>query len=341
MGRQYLLPPKMTDAEGVPRKAGFEFEFGNLPVLQTVAALQNALGGELEVKTPFEAILQGSELGSLKVERDADILKSVRYRKWLEELGFDFDPGTLGHSIESNIDSASRMLIPCEVVTEPIPFGELSKLDTLTATLESLGAEGTQDSLAYAFGLHINPSLPDTGVDTLRCYLQAFLLLHTWIIESSDIDVTRRFLTKYIDPFPRHYLELVLSEHYMPDIEQFTDDYLEHNPTRNRALDLLPILCELDRERVIAAVRPEEKNLIKGRPAFHYRLPDCKINQPGWSTVQPWNEWVFIEKLACNKALLAELIEQWCLCHEAFSFTPRTSWAARLTSILSRKFFEE
>jgi hypothetical protein len=340
MHQQYLLPPALTDKNMQIRKAGFEFEFGNLPVLQTAQALQQSLGGELDAKSPFEVILRGSTLGKLKIERDANILKSVKYRKWLQEVGVEFVPGTLVHNIESNIDNASRLLVPCEVVTEPIPFNELNKLDTLIETLNSLGAQGTQDSLIYAFGLHINPAIPNDSADTLRKYMQAFLLLHTWIIDSTSIDLTRRFLTKYIDPFPQPYLELVLTESYSPDIHAFTDDYLEHNATRNRALDMLPILCHLDRERVLEAVSAEERKLIKGRPAFHYRLPDCKVNVPGWSAAESWNAWVYIEKLASDDVLLHELIGEWCMNNELFSIAPRTSWAMRLTSILSRKFFE-
>ena len=122
MTTPYLIPPVLLNRQGLERKAGFEFEFGNLPIKQTAEALQAALGGELEAITPFEAVLHGTTLGRLKIERDADILKSVKYRKWLEQLGVEFSPGSLGHEIEANIDNASRILIPCEVVTDPIPF---------------------------------------------------------------------------------------------------------------------------------------------------------------------------------------------------------------------------
>jgi len=340
MNKKYLLPPALRDNQGQVRKAGFEFEFGNLPILQTAEALQQALGGELDAKSPFEAMLYDSSLGRLKIERDADILKSVKYRKWLEQLGVGFSPGSIAHGIEANIDNASRVLIPCEVITEPIPFDQLGKLDTLIATLNSLGAEGTQDSFIYAFGLHINPSIPDSSPVTLRKYLQAFLLLHSWIIESSNIDITRRFLTKYIDPFPQPYMELVLSNTYAPGKEDLIDDYLEHNPTRNRALDMLPILCTLDEPRVLNAINEEERKLIKGRPAFHYRLPDCKVNVPGWSTATPWNQWVFIEKLASDEVLLYDLIGEWVNSNDLFSIAPKTSWTMRLTSLLSQKYFE-
>ncbi len=340
MSHTYLLPPVMFDRSGQPRRAGFEFEFGNLPITKAAKALQKALGGELESKTPFEAVLHNSQLGRLKIERDADILKSVKYRRWLKSLGVEFSPGTLAHEIESNIDSASKTLVPCEVVTDPIPFDRLDQLDTLVSRLNDIGAEGTQHSLIYAFGLHINPSIPDDSADTLRRYLQAYLLLSTWIIESSQIDITRRFLTKYIDPFPQDYVELVVDTRYHPDIQTFIADYMEHNPTRNRALDMLPILCQIDEAQVLNAISDDERNLIRGRPAFHYRLPDCKVNVPGWSVATAWNQWVYIEKLACDEQLLRELIEAWRASNARFSIAPKMSWALRLTSLLSQKYFE-
>jgi len=330
----------VTDASGQLRKAGFEFEFGNLPIVDTARALQRSLGGELDILSPFEALLHDSIMGKLKIERDADLLKSVRYRRWLESLGVKFSPGSLANEIETNIDNASRLLIPCEVVTEPIPFDQLDKLDSLIGTLGGLGAEGTQHSLIYAFGLHINASIPDLAATTIRRYIQAFLLLYTWIIDSSEIDVTRRFFTKYIDPFPHEYMELCLANDYEPDTPTLIDDYLRHNPTRNRALDMLPILCELDRQRVMEGINDDERKLVKGRPAFHYRLPDCKVNEPGWSAAAAWNRWVFVETLAANAPLLSELIEAWRDSNSNFSIAPNVTWSIRLTSILSQKFLE-
>ena len=136
-------------------------------------------------------------------------------------------------------------------------------------------------------------------------------------------------------------MELVLSNTYAPAMNDLLRDYLQHNPTRNRALDMLPILFEIDNTEVLNSVNDDERNLIKGRPAFHYRLPDCKVNVPGWSVAAPWNQWVHIEILAGDHALLHELIDEWRKCNEKFSLPPRSSWATRLTSILSGKFFVE
>jgi hypothetical protein len=103
---------------------------------------------------------------------------------------------------------------------------------------------------------------------------------------------------------------------------------------------MLPILCELDEARVMDAINDDERNLVKGRPAFHYRLPDCKVNVPGWSAAAPWNQWVYIEKLASDEVLLHELIGEWRETNDKFSIAPRISWTIRLTSLLSQKYFE-
>jgi hypothetical protein len=40
--------------------------------------------------------------------------------------------------------------------------------------------------------------------------------------------------------------------------------------------------------------------LIKARPTFHYRLPDCKIDDPDWALKATWNDWVEVERLAAD-----------------------------------------
>jgi len=38
--------------------------------------------------------------------------------------------------------------------------------------------------------------------------------------------------------------------------------------------------------------------LIKPRPAFHYRLPDCEIHLPDWGLHIAWHDWLEVEALA-------------------------------------------
>ncbi|QFU75720.1 amidoligase [Halioglobus maricola] len=337
MAALYQMPPVLLDSSDEPRRAGFEFEFGNLPIAETSSALCEALGGRLETLSPFEAIIHDSSLGRLKVERDANILKAGRYRKWLGNLGLEFEPGSLGHELETNIDNASRGLVPCEVVTAPIPLTEIQQLDILVDTLNKMGAEGTQQSIIYAFGLHINASIPRLDAPTTLAYIQSFLLLHAWIMELAETDRTRRYLTRYIDPFPPEYVQLALDNSYQPSSHRLVADYMQHNPTRNRALDMLPILSMLDEKTVLENLSPEERELVSARPAFHYRLPDCKVNEPDWSVSSAWNRWVMVETLAADDSLRSELIDTWQEHSEHFSLLPNSRWIAILTSLLGQK----
>lgn len=96
-------------------------------------------------------------------------------------------------------------------------------------------------------------------------------------------------------------------------------DYLAHNPTRNRPLDMLPLLAHLDSRRVLHAA--EDKHLVKARPAFHYRLPNCMIDEPAWTLAQEWNRWVAVERLAADPEKLASMSRDY-LRLEGESFKP-------------------
>ena len=89
------------------------------------------------------------------------------------------------------------------------------------------------------------------------------------------------------------------------ELERLIDDYLRHNPTRNRALDLLPVLAHLDRDRVLS--QAEGKHLVKPRPAFHYRLPNCMVDEADWTLASEWNRWVMVERLAGDPERLGRM----------------------------------
>ena len=287
--RTFFTPPRKTDTQGRPRRAGFELEFGNLAVADVARKLRQAFGGDLREDNPFRFTLENGPLGKLRIERDAELLHSTKYREFLESLDISFDEGTVARELEQGVDQLSKKLIPCEIVTEPLTFEQFPLLNDLVDTLNQLDADGTQAALTNAFGTHINPSAPDLSAPVLCGYLQAFLLLQEWIIDDAGTDFSRRFLTGFIDPFPDPYRARVLNADYQPAIDTLIDDYLHHSPTRNRALDMLPLFSEIDEPRVQAGVNAGERSLIKKRPAFHYRLPDCKLGEKSWSiAVECW-----------------------------------------------------
>ncbi|MFO7554737.1 MAG: amidoligase family protein [Desulfobacterales bacterium] len=333
--KNYWEPVLFKNSTGKPRRVGFELEFGNLTVRETAEALQNSMGGNIQENNPFYFKIINSSVGNLKIERDAELLKSVKYRDALIKMNVDFDPDTIVREIEQGIDRLCSFLIPCEIVTEPLNFREFPKLNEIVNVLNLLKAKGTQDSIFYAFGLHMNPSVPDLDKKTLVAYTQAFLLLTDWIIEDSEIDFSRRFFTNFIDPFPDSYVEKVLDTEYEPAVETFIDDYLDFNPTRNRALDMLPVLCEIDNDRVLAGVQKDERSLVNSRPAFHYRLPDCRVGDKKWSVADEWNRWWYVECIASDNGLRAELIHLWNGNTQEFLMIRKNKWIDTVKKFLN------
>jgi hypothetical protein len=195
---------------------------------------------------------------------------------------------------------AASYLVPCELVTSPTPIDRLHDLGRILEILRRLGAKGTQDAPFYAFGLHFNPEIPRQDAATVAAFMKSFTLLNPWLRREASPDRTRELLG-FADPFPTDYIRRIVSSEYWPDIPTFIDDYLASNPTRNRDLDLLPLLHHLDAKRV-RAVLPNEK--INGRPTFHYRLPDARVSDPGWSIAPDWNRWVVVERLAADREKL-------------------------------------
>jgi len=287
----FLEPPVVHNEQGEVRTVGVEIEFVGPSAEETVQALQEALGGRLIEVDPHSFVLKDSAIGELTVELDSRILHPGK--------GYGSRKGVLP-KIAALFGFAASYLVPCELVTAPMPINRLPDLDRVLDILRKLGAKGTQDAALYAFGLHFNPEVPRQDARTLAAHMKSFVLLNPWLRREVSPDRTRNLLG-FADPFPTEYVRRIVSPDYWPDIPRFIDDYLSANPTRNRDLDLLPLLHHLDCDRV-RAVLPNEK--INGRPTFHYRLPDARVSDRGWSIAPDWNRWVAVERLAADRETL-------------------------------------
>jgi hypothetical protein len=290
----FKLPTVINKKDGAPRKVGFELEFSGLTLEQTVEALQSSLGGRCQEETPAEQIVRVESLGDFTVELDWNYLKHKAAESgqgegrndWLELLG-----------------KVASLLVPVEVVCPPIPITNLNALDPMVSALRKAGATGTEESMIAAYGVHINAEIFQLDPEVLFSYVRAFCVLQWWLVEKHEVNTTRK-ISPYIDLYPDKYVKHVLSSAENPGIAMICNDYLEYNPTRNRALDMLPLLAEIDAERVSRAV---DDPRIKARPTFHYRLPNCNIEHPGWSLAESWNKWWIIEQLAQRPDDLREL----------------------------------
>ncbi len=288
------LPPRSMTTEGKERRIGIELEMNGISLDRLAEVVAGTLGLQLDTDSRssgrYERVLKGDKAGDWVIELDFNFLKELgrepqSARNLLDELE---------ESAENLLARTATQLVPLEVVSPPLPMSRMNEVQDLIEALRQAGALGTSGKLLYAFGMQFNPEVPDSRPETLRDYIRAFLCLYDWLDARAEINLTRR-LTSYIDPFPRGYVMKLLASRYEPDLSALIDDYLLDNPTRNRALDMLPLFSWLDEERV---KRHVDDVLIKRRPTFHYRLPNCEIDDPQWGLHQAWNDWLEVEKLA-------------------------------------------
>ncbi|MGD8709255.1 MAG: amidoligase family protein [Ectothiorhodospiraceae bacterium] len=301
-GMADILPPLQCTEDGSPRRVGVEIELIGLSIETLSALVAEHVGGEVNAVSPYEHRIDGDASGRWQVELDFTFLK---------KQGRHDEPGAtepIRQAAESLLRLGAEQVVPLEIVSPPLPIARLIGLDELVGRLRQAGARGTASGILYAFGTQLNPELPATGADTIRRYLQAFLCLFDWLKHRARVDLTRR-LTTYVDPFPEAYIRRVVDPEYHPDRDGLIDDYLAANPTRNRALDMLPLFLHLDPNRVRAQVADER---VKPRPTLHYRLPNSEVDRPGWGVTTPWKDWLQVERLAADPQRLQRLCADYC-----------------------------
>ncbi|SNY99061.1 amidoligase family protein [Halomonas sp. hl-4] len=311
-------PPNGQNAKGQTRHIGVEIEFAGLPPRDTAQIVRELFGGELNVVSPHRLLVEGTRWGKFGIELDTQY---AHPDKALLEESHEQDGEWARqrhlHRLEFHRKTRALIgdmvtgLVPTEIVCPPVPWNELEDLDALFEALRAHGAKGTDASLLYGFGLHLNLEIERSDVDYLLAMLRAYLLLASWLRDEIKVDITREVLP-HANPFPKEYAFKVLSSQYTPDIDTLIDDYLHYNPTRNRELDLLPLFAYLRPSHPHKLLHTE---LIKPRPTFHYRLPNAQLSEPHWGAAKEWNRWVAVERLAASRETLASRCEDYIAKH--------------------------
>lgn len=301
-------PPSWKNVDGNDRKVGFEFEFAGVDTKNCAELIAELFGGKISWNHSLEAEISNTEAGTFKVKLDAQPVTKLVAKLESDSV---INNRKLREDLSTWIGDAAGKIVPFEIVTPPMTFEQFPMLETLREKLQQRDAAGTKSAIIYAFGMHINPEISSEKVEDTRDILRAFLILYDWLQQVMKVDLTRRALS-YIDPFPTDYVKKILSNDYTPDWDTFIADYIEYNPTRNRALDLLPLFAHLKPDS-LKLLKETDRKLVKARPAFHYRLPNCEIDKPNWRIARDWNYWVEIEKLANNKDTLSKVSEEYLL----------------------------
>jgi len=321
------MPPRKKNSDGNERQVGVELEFSGCEPEQILSCITDCFGGNINKNSIFNYQIEQTSVGDFTLELDAQILQ-----KMVAPNSEETPQDSNGNYAETLLKSAAESLVPWEVVTPPIKISRLSELNSLVTCLRENGALGTRSAARYAFGLHLNPDLPDLEVNTLVQYMQAYLCLYDWIYANEEIDVARK-ITPHINHFDKDYILKVVDTQYQPDLYTFIEDYLEHNTTRNRSLDLLPLIAHIDEKWV---ADHKEKALIKARPTFHYRLPNCDIDNSNWSIAAPWSRWLKVEQLANSPKALENFVEEFREDYQRFTRAIDNKWVTRCDQLLEQ-----
>ncbi|MGM0544910.1 MAG: amidoligase family protein [Pseudomonadota bacterium] len=325
-------PPNGRNTKGETRRVGVEIEFAGLPPRDTAQIVRELFGGELNVVSPHRLLVEGTRWGEFGIELDTQY---AHPDKALLEEGHEQDSEWLRQQHQHRLEFHRKTreligdmvtgLVPTEIVCPPVPWDELPDLDSLFEALRTHGAKGTDASLLYGFGLHLNPEIERADVDYLLAMLRAYLLLASWLRDEIKVDITREVLP-HANPFPKEYALKVLDRQYTPDLDTLIDDYLHYNPTRNRELDMLPLFAYLRPDHPHKLLHSE---LTKPRPTFHYRLPNAQLSEPHWGAVTEWNRWAAVEHLAAAEASLSARCDDYIALHNR-------PWFMRMTSRIKR-----
>ncbi|WP_339108682.1 amidoligase family protein [Thioclava sp. GXIMD4216] len=289
--------PNRTGPDGTPRRIGVEVEFAGLDEAETARLAATFLGGTAQRAEGDDWKVRGTRIGDLDIYLDIALRKSLSGP--LRDLGM-----RLG-----------REVLPVEIVTQPLTLEQLADLSTFLTTLRERGALGSEASAFYGFGVHFNPSI--AGPDHVVRPLLAYALLEPWMRRALPIEMTRQalpFTDRYPEKLVRHLVELG-PEASLPDVIRA---YREATLSRNHGLDMLPVFVKLHPE--IIAASDGKGGTVNPRPAFHFRLPDCRISDPQWSLDYEWRRWWLVEQVASKEAVLRQLCRDWPAEHSGMNF---------------------
>lgn len=326
------LPTQLKTAAGEERCVGFEFEYSGLSLDDSVTVVNELVAGEVNRHNAFYYEIEHPTLGVFSVELDASLLKEEKYKHFLTDMGVELDKIDKEQKLEKLLKDLAETVVPVEIVTPPLAMSDMNIVDKITHALRKKQAKGSNASFIYAFGLHMNAEVVSQEPDYLLNHIRAFTLLYDWICEDSHVDLTRQ-ISGYIKEYPEDYIKWILDTHYAPDVVTLIDDYLRLVHSRNFALDMLPCFADIDKYRVMQ--KAKEPNLIKPRPAFHYRLANCLIDEDHWSVGKEWDYWVAIEALANDENRLFTLMEQYWGMRRGSLLASRGKWIKHLADTIT------
>lgn len=307
----FNTPPSITNPSGEERKVGFEFEFTGVEMPQAAKMIRSLYEGQVKEISTYEFAVEKTLFGTFKLELDARLLREKKYEKILKSVGVDLSSFKNIDSIEDSLKDIASSVVPFEIITPPIPLSRINKMTRIVDRLREMKAKGTGSSFIYAFGMHINPEVPDKSAESILNHLRAYVMLDPWIRKDARVNMSRK-ITPFINEYEEKYIQHILNPDYKPTMEELIRDYIRFGNSRNRALDLLPLFMHLNKELTSSLI---EDPITSSRPTFHYRLPNCSLEDPEWSIASEWNRWVLVEVMAADESMLNQYSRAWLRMH--------------------------
>lgn len=318
----FKTPPIINNQDGQERSVGFEFEFTGVEMNDAAEMICELYGGKVEQISGYEYKVKDTEFGEFSLELDASLFLNKKYEKVLKTVGLDVNKLKNKEKLEEALRDMASTVVPFEIITPPIGFSDLKRLNELVDRLREWKAKGTGDSFFYAFGLHLNPEVPELSADSLLRHLKAYVMLDGWIRKDADVNISRK-LTPYINEYEMDYIRFILREDYQPALKELIRDYFTFKNSRNRPLDMLPVFMFMEKEFTSGLMKEE---LTSARPTFHYRLPNCSLGDESWSLAAEWNRWVLVEKLADDEQSLSQYSRAFLNMDDKSVFSMKKKW---------------
>ncbi|MGF1552742.1 MAG: amidoligase family protein [Paracoccaceae bacterium] len=316
-------PPVRRGVGHAERRVGVEIEFGGLDAATAARVLAGTIGGEVRTISAQEYVVESPAHGAFRVELDARWSHPDFVAEHLGDVPPEWREG-LDVRIAGAVAAVAGQVMPVEIVAPPVPWHDLGLMNGLCHALAAAGARGTAHSAFAGFGMHLNVEAVSLDAPYLLRMLRAYVILSQWLRRESRL-ATIRQVQSYIDPFPIAYAHHILAPDYEPDEERLIRDHLSFNPSRDYELDMLPIFATIDAD-LVESLLPGQKN--SPRPTFHWRLPNCRLDEPVWDPLDDWSRWVAVERLAHDEAALAAEAERF------LKEGPQSEFAARMGRIM-------
>ncbi|KYG64780.1 hypothetical protein AZI86_11285 [Bdellovibrio bacteriovorus] len=196
------------DADKAPR-VGIEVEMSGLRTKEIALIVQKKIGGEIQIVPNEYGVpeyhLQKSAIGRVVVK-----------------------PEDNGSSAIGNLEEAYEKTLITEIVTDPIHYADVEKLQKAMDALKASGAKGTADGLAVSIQVNVeiaqgdrSKATPQEIIDLIKTYLSPE--------NRKDIAATYQvpeFRRKYLGDFSPGFMKLINQPHYNPTWREFYNDFM-------------------------------------------------------------------------------------------------------------------